>query len=70
MKPVKDQKYKISYKGPFFYNDYFGEAVCNGKIEQNVSPDGSTETWYGFDLPKEDETIWFAEQDIVGMVIE
>ena len=65
MKPIKGKIYKIHYKGPFFYNVYFGNAVCNGKIEKNTKPDGSTEDLYGFDIPNDDETVWFAEEDIV-----
>lgn len=68
MKPIKGKIYKISYKGPFFYNDYFGTAVCNGKIEKNTNPDGSTEDWYGFDIPNDYDT-WFSEEDIVEEIV-
>jgi len=63
MIPEKDKTYFISCLGPFDYNQYSGTGIFTGEL------DGfDDEVWYGFKIPKEEQTCFFVESEILGEV--
>ena len=69
MAPTKvGQTYAISFVNDAFPDiKYKGLATFNGETDGFERPDGSYETWYGFNIDRftDGHTVFFADEDIL-----
>lgn len=67
------QKYAISFVSDAFPDiQYKGLATFNGETDGFEHPDGSHETWYGFNIDgyTKGHTVFFSDADILCEVFE
>lgn len=69
MIPEEGAKYAISYQANFDpFRSWSGVAICNGKIDGIDCPETGFKQWYGFNIEGDEDTIFFAEEDIIAAV--
>ena len=70
MIPEKGKKYAIAFQNEAWHDiSYSGVAICNGELDGWDDPNTGFEQWYGFDVEGEEDTVFFAEGDIIGEII-